>query len=192
MDERPKILAENTSIKPTDVMKKLGEAWKESSAETKDKYKALSENEKANENKVDGENGAFQKAKKEAAAKAKASKAKGKQTEVKAKGKGTEVKAKGKQTEGKTKKSKATKAMTETHDAHAIKRPRNPYIIFCIHERERVSKENPGLNGKELMSKLAESWQNATLEITQKYKVLSNVEKETYGKVKHNKVINID
>jgi len=65
------------------------------------------------------------------------------------------------------------------------KRPKNAYLIFVADAREKIVAQNPDLNSKQILSKLADEWRNISSDKRDYYTKLADDEKEKYIKIKH-------
>jgi hypothetical protein len=86
-------------------------------------------------------------------------------------------------------KKRYEKEMAEFYDSHpeevkkpVIKKPLTAYVIFCNETRNKVVKENPKLDPKEVMSKLGKLWKAESEDSKKKWVKLSEKDKERYKK----------
>lgn len=64
----------------------------------------------------------------------------------------------------------------------AIKKPLTAYVIFCNEKRSDVTKKNPDLGPKEIMSKLGQLWKSESEDAKKKWTKLAEKDKERYKK----------
>ena len=73
-----------------------------------------------------------------------------------------------------------SKKIGKTKDKNAPKGAKNSYIFFCADNREQVKEENPEMNAKEIVSKLASLWQEADEEVKAEYQEKAAQDKQRY------------
>ena len=73
-----------------------------------------------------------------------------------------------------------SKKIGKTKDKNAPKGAKNSYIFFCADNREQVKEENPEMNAKEIVSKLASLWQEADEDVKAEYQEKASQDKQRY------------
>jgi len=141
--ERANIKLEHPEASNTDIYKRLGEKWREASAETKAKYEA---EYKANKAKADAEMQAYL--------------ATSAPTVT-----GGSVASSSNEKAGSAK-SKSTRATTPPT---AQKRGGSAFILFSQAERANIKKECPDVSNAEIFKRLGEKWREASAETKAKY-----------------------
>jgi hypothetical protein len=140
--ERASIKLEHPEASNTDIYKRLGEKWREASAETKAKYEA---EYKANKAKADAEMRAY--------------------LATSTPTTGGSVASSSNEKAGSAK-SKSTRATTPPT---AQKRGGSAFILFSQAERANIKKESPDVSNAEIFKRLGEKWREASAETKAKY-----------------------
>jgi hypothetical protein len=88
--------------------------------------------------------------------------------------------------------SKTTKTTKDPKDPNAPKRGKSAYILFCSNTRDKTIQENPGLDAKNIISKLGEKWRELKkavadgdvdkIKTMNEYIELASCEKDQYNK----------
>jgi len=140
--ERASVKLEHPEASNTDIYKRLGEKWREASAETKAKYEA---EYKANKAKADVEMQAY--------------------LATSAPTTGGSVASSSNEKAG-TAKSKSARSKTPPATQ---KRGGSAFILFSQAERANIKKECPDVSNAEIFKRLGEKWREASAETKAKY-----------------------
>jgi len=112
-------------------------------------------------------------------------------TEKSAATKDDKTRAKSSTKEEKTKQEKVEKSAKENKKSQpqkeekkdkdpGVKRNKNPYMFYVQENREKVKKENEGVNNKELLGLLGKKWNSLSENEKKKYNDMAEKDKERY------------
>lgn len=72
------------------------------------------------------------------------------------------------------------KRRKKQRDPNAPKKSKNGYMFYCQDNRERVKKEHPGIDGKEIVKHLSNQWNGLSDKQKAPYLKKANADKERY------------
>ena len=72
------------------------------------------------------------------------------------------------------------KRRKKPRDPNAPKKSKNGYMFFCQDNRERVKKEHPGIDGKEIVKHLSKEWNGLSDKQKAPYQKKANSDKDRY------------
>jgi hypothetical protein len=76
--------------------------------------------------------------------------------------------------------TKTVKKAKKKKDPDAPKKNKSSYIFYCSDVRAVITKENPGLKSKEIVSEMGRQWRETSDKDKQKYIDLASIDKERY------------
>jgi structure-specific recognition protein 1 len=160
---RPKIKEENPDLPVTEIAKKIGEAWKEISAEDKVQYQEKADQDKA---RYEKEMESYEPPSSDSDSDSSSSSDDSDDSD------GGKKKKKGK----KSPKKKAKKVV----DPNAPKGAKGSYMFFTGENREKIKAENPDLTFGELAKKIGEAWKEMSAEDKVPYEEMAAADKERF------------
>ena len=86
---------------------------------------------------------------------------------------------------------KTQKEDKKEKDGPVVKRGKNPYMFFLQENRDKVKKENDGVNNKELIKIIGNKWNSLSADEKKKYNDMAEKDKERYEKELENSGLKI-